>query len=102
VEAELGSQDATQTGPHQFLIVDHQHPDHVAASRRRVASSGSVACTSQPRPPGPAWQLPPSDSARSRMLSTPTPTPVPGSATLPTVSPTASAPTGRAGPHRRS
>ena len=38
-------------------------PDHVAPSRRRLAVSGSVAATSQPRPPGPAWQLPPSDCA---------------------------------------
>jgi hypothetical protein len=50
-----------------------------------------VAWTSRPWPPGPAWQLPPSDSARSRMLSTPTPVPVPGSAALSTASRTASA-----------
>ena len=35
VEAELGAQDAAQAGPHQLLIVDQQHPDHVASSRRR-------------------------------------------------------------------
>src|SRR6185437_13102604 len=86
------AQDAAQPGPYQFLIVDYQHPDQVASSFRRPPS-GRVACTSQPRPPGPAWQLPPSDSARSRMLSTPTPEPVPGSPELSTVSPTVPAPT---------
>ena len=41
-----------------------------------------MARTTQPRPPGPAWQVPPTDSARSRMLTTPSPVPPPGTARL--------------------
>ena len=74
LEAEGVSQDAPQSGSHQLLIVDQQDPDHGVL--RGLTSTGSVARTSQPRPPGPASQLPPSDSARSRIPTRPSPVPV--------------------------
>src|SRR6185437_910289 len=94
-EAELRPQDAAQSRAHQFLVVDKEHPDHAAPSTRRLLASGSTASTSQPRPPGPAWQVPPIDSARSRMLIMPSPEPVPGLAALSTVSRTLAGPTVR-------
>src|SRR6185312_15265847 len=73
LEAERGAQDAPQTGPDQLLVIDKQHPDHDVPP-----VSGSL-----PRPPGPASQLPPTDSARSRMLITPRPGPAPALPALP-------------------
>jgi sarcosine oxidase gamma subunit len=47
VEAELGTQDAAEPGPDQFLVIDEEHPDHHAGTAS-PGPSGSVAATSQP------------------------------------------------------
>ena len=87
VEAVPLAQDATQTGPDEFLVVDDEDADHFAAPC--VRAGASAACTSQPLPPGPASHCPPRASARSRMPSSPRPVPAVGGPELSTVTCTA-------------
>src|SRR5690606_20526682 len=69
-------QDHRQSCANRAVVVGQQYPDGHRAPRAAAgpeACSGSWADTIQPRPPGPTRTVPPTASARSRMLISPTP-----------------------------
>src|SRR5690606_18686772 len=67
-EAVGGLENKPQPGADGGVVVGDEHPDG-----HRSSSVGMAARTRQRSPSGPAWNVPPSASARSRMVSSPTP-----------------------------
>ena len=68
VDVGLGVEQHRQPGAHDGLVVGDEDPD----AHRGVPVRGRTASTRQPRSAaGPAWKVPPSSVARSRMPTRP-------------------------------